>query len=169
MSNEDPFALDPKRPLDFIVHKDKPFNGEASSESLLTQKTGNDMFYIRNHLAVPLIKPEEYVLEIEVPIFEEPVHLTLSQLQTQFKKHQISATITCAGNRRADMQQIESKWGASVNGLSWKSGAIGNADWKGILLSDVLERYISKEDMRKHSFHIQFEGYDCDVSDYVKS
>ena len=42
-----------------------------------------------------------------------------------------------------------------IKGLMWKGGAIGNAKWAGVRLSDVLKEY----DL-KGIKHVQFEGYD---------
>ena len=42
-----------------------------------------------------------------------------------------------------------------IKGLMWKGGAIGNAKWAGVRLSDVLKEY----DLSGIK-HVQFEGYD---------
>ena len=43
------------------------------------------------------------------------------------------ATLQCAGNRRADMRRVR-----PVSGDPWAPGAIGNAEWTGVSLADVL-------------------------------
>ena len=62
----------------------------------------------------------------------------------------MTSTIQCGGNRRAEMNQIK-----EIKGLMWKGGAIGNAKWAGVRLSDVLKEY----DLNGIK-HVQFEGYD---------
>jgi sulfite oxidase len=57
----DMFETDPVRHPDLLHCTEKPFNGEPSIE-LLTKDyiTPNEIFYVRNHLAVPDIDPKEY-------------------------------------------------------------------------------------------------------------
>jgi sulfite oxidase len=43
------------------------------------------------------------------------------------------ATMQCAGNRRAHLQGVE-----KTSGDPWDVGAIGNAEWTGVSLRDVL-------------------------------
>ena len=44
----------------------KPFNAETPKEILGEQLfTPNELFYVRNHLPVPHVKPEDYQLEIK--------------------------------------------------------------------------------------------------------
>ena len=45
------------------------------------------------------------------------VELTLKELQTQFKKHTVPATLQCSGNRRAELMQIK-----PIKGLVWDTG-----------------------------------------------
>ena len=42
-----------------------------------------------------------------------------------------------------------------IKGLMWKGGAIGNAKWGGVRLSDILKDY-NLTGIK----HVQFEGYD---------
>ena len=53
-----------------------------------------------------VIEPEEYELQIEGIGFEEPVTLTLSELQ-EMEQYTVTAAVQCAGNRRADMLQVQ--------------------------------------------------------------
>ena len=46
------------------------------------------------------------------------VELSLKALQTQFKKHTITATLQCTGNRRDDLNTVK-----PVKGLEWSVGA----------------------------------------------
>jgi sulfite oxidase len=51
-----------------------------------------------------------------------------------FPKHSVMATLQCAGNRRDQLIAV-----APVHGeVPWQSGAIGNAQWAGARLKDVL-------------------------------
>lgn len=116
----------------------------------------SELFYVRNHLPVPQIDPKTYELELEIEGVEETLKFSLDDLK-KLKKHTITATIMCAGNRRGDMTKIR-----PVKGLNWGPCAIGNAKWTGVRLSDVLKQ-AKIENVEKYK-HIQFEGYDYDVT-----
>ena len=60
--------------------------------------------------------------------------LTLHDLKTKFKRHTVSATLQCTGNRRHEINEVR-----PVQGLDWDVGAIGNASWTGVRLSDILK------------------------------
>ncbi len=62
-----------------------------------------------------------------------PIDLSLSDLKSRFPERKVMAVMQCAGNRRADMVDV-----GYVEGDLWGPGAIGNAEWTGVSLADVL-------------------------------
>ena len=46
------------------------------------------------------------------------IELSLKDLRTKFKRHTISATLQCAGNRRTEMSSLK-----DIKGTTWASGA----------------------------------------------
>ena len=46
------------------------------------------------------------------------IELSLKDLKTKFKRHTISATLQCAGNRRTEMQKLK-----DIKGTTWAAGA----------------------------------------------
>jgi hypothetical protein len=68
------------------------------------------------------------------------VQLSLPQLQEQFKKAEVAATVQCTGNRRSEMKAVPAPGGTGheIKGLDWAAGAIGTAVWGGVKLRDVL-------------------------------
>lgn len=59
----DPYANEPKRHRALIVRKDKPYNAETPTDALgSSPTTPNELFYVRNHLPVPHIKPDTYAV-----------------------------------------------------------------------------------------------------------
>ena len=140
-------------------NQERPFNAEPPGAILTAQfDTPNDLFYVRNHLPVPKVDKDQYVLEVTGEGIET-VKLSLKDLQNNFPQHTISATIQCAGNRRLQMASVK-----QVRGLMWDNAAIGNATWTGVLLRDVLKYTGLKEDDCQGVKHVQFEGLDKDVS-----
>jgi sulfite oxidase len=120
------FENDPERHPSLKVRSERPCNAEASPESLEPFITPNPLFYVRNHLPVPKIDPESFILEIDGPGIPIHYRLSLEELKTKFDKVDVMATIQCAGNRRNEMHQEK-----PVKGLLWSLGAIGNAVWSG--------------------------------------
>ena len=153
-SIEDPFVHDPKRDPRLIVRTDKPMNAESPASLLSTFLTPANIFYVRNHLWVPQIVEKEHKLVIELDDGEEKEY-TMSDLRKKFKQYKVTATLQCSGNRRAHMTQ-----GARpTNGLQWQAGAIGNAEWTGPRLRDVLaDAGFNVADPPDEVQHAQFVG-----------
>lgn len=134
---EDPFSDDPERHPALITMTAKPRNAETPTDAMTADfLTPNDLFYVRNHMWVPTIPddPNQYTLTIEL---EDGTikEYTLHDLKTKFPAHKVTAVLQCSGNRRSHMSEES---GRKANGLPWNVGAISNASWEGVLLSDVL-------------------------------
>ncbi len=174
---EDPFVDDPVRDARLITHTVKPRNAEPPNEELdRSFKTPNELFYVRNHMWVPVVeadKLDEYPLEIELPDGETRRY-TLAELKTRFPTHKVTAVLQCSGNRRSDM----TRHAAKTNGLQWGVGAISNAEWEGVRLSDVLadaglkvaggasttrihRNGDSGNDVDANAMHVQFSGLEA--------
>jgi sulfite oxidase len=170
----DMFETDPVRHPDLLPATSKPFNGEPRIE-LLTESylTPNNIFYTRNHLAVPDICPEEYRLIIKGDgLKKKKIVYTLNDLKTKFKKHEVITTLQCAGNRREDLHDKEHKIFISPH---WVIGAMSTAKWGGVKLRDVLadcgwdvDALALGEKMPPGGVkHVQMEGYDQDETGYT--
>lgn len=135
---EDPFSDDPERHPSLITKTSKPRNAETPSDALGSAfLTPNELFYVRNHMWVPKIgesASDDYLLTVEL-VDGTIKQYTLHDLKTKFPKHTVTAVLQCSGNRRKHMTQGS---GRSTNGLQWTAGAISNALWEGVYLSDVL-------------------------------
>ncbi|CAG9536838.1 unnamed protein product [Cercopithifilaria johnstoni] len=156
-NENDPYRDDPKRHPALVVKSEKPFNAETPTE-LLTDNfyTPNDLFYVRNHMPVPVIDAKKHKLIIEGISVQQPLTLSLNDLKSKFPRVSVNATLQCAGNRRSEMNATK-----KVQGLNWKSTAIGNAKWTGVPLKDVLMKAgINPDDKRIK--HVIFRGADMD-------
>jgi len=153
----DPYAEEPDRHPALLVRSQKPFNAETPRVLLGEQlNTPNDLFYVRHHLPVPHISAEDYRLHVEGEGVRA-VTLTLEDLKTKFKRHTVAAAMQCTGNRRHELKMVK-----NMAGLDWDLGAIGNAEWSGVRLSDVLKYAGFDSDQSPEVEHVQFEGYDND-------
>ncbi|KAH6877150.1 Oxidoreductase, molybdopterin-binding domain-containing protein [Thelonectria olida] len=134
---EDPFADDPERHPALITMTSKPRNAETPADAMASDfLTPNELFYVRNHMWVPTVAedPGKHTLTIELPNGDEKVY-TLDQLKIKFPTRRVTAALQCSGNRRRHMSEGS---GRKANGLPWNVGAISNACWEGVFLSDVL-------------------------------
>lgn len=151
-AESDPYLMEPKkRNPGLLVKSQRPFNAETPLEVLAKHfYTPNDWFYVRNHLPTPDVSAKEYELDVSLEDGKGEKVFKLDDLKTKFQKVEVTSAIQCGGNRRAEMNEIK-----PIKGLMWKGGAIGNAKWGGVRLSDVLKDY----DLTGIK-HVQFEGYD---------
>lgn len=154
----DAYANDPLRHPALKERSKKPYNAETPNEFLGDGSfyTPNQMFYVRNHLSVPLVNPETYRLRVSGKGLQ-PREFTLDELKALFPKKKVVTTIQCAGNRRDEMNKNTDK---KVSGLVWDIGAIGNAEWSGAPLKDILSYCGFKNPEEVDVEHVWFEGLD---------
>jgi DMSO/TMAO reductase YedYZ molybdopterin-dependent catalytic subunit len=96
--------------------------------------TPNDLFFIRSNGPVSIDIPvEEWRLAV-TGLVDEELELTFDDLQGM-EARTITAFVECSGNSRSrfddDPQQVD--------GTQWTNGAIGNAEWTGVSLAQVLD------------------------------
>ena len=119
---------------DLIVHESEPYNAETGLAALAEgPMTATDAFYVRGHGDVPEIDPTAWRLRVD-GLVERPLDLSLTTLREAFQERDVTATLQCAGNRRAGLMAIRDIPGEAP----WGPGATGTATWTGIGLSDVL-------------------------------
>ncbi len=141
-----------------LVHSKAPMNAEPPLPDLVRSwVTPVESFFIRSHGNTPEINADSFRLSVE-GLVEHPLTLSMAEL-VRFEQHAVTATLTCAGNRRSEHSRIK-----PVKGVQWREGAIGNAKWSGARLSDLLK----KAGLRETAKHVWFEGLDT-VEDGGKS
>lgn len=158
------FESDPIRDKNLLGCTIKPWCGEPRIE-LLTRDyfTPNELFYVRNHLAVPDIDEEDYCLIVKGKGIKKH-KFTLKDLKEKFPKHEVVTTLQCAGNRREDMHDDNHKIYIAPH---WVVGAMSTAKWGGVKMRDVLKHcgldadaMALGEKTPDNIKHVQFEGYD---------
>jgi len=134
-----------------LVHTKVPLNAEPPLPLLVKSWiTPVERFYVRSHAANPQIDPDRYRLEIS-GLIDKPLRLSLAQLQQSKHQQTVTATMTCAGNRRNEHSEVK-----QVSGVPWGAGAIGNATWTGVPLAHLLKQAGVKPGAK----HVWFEGLD---------
>jgi DMSO/TMAO reductase YedYZ molybdopterin-dependent catalytic subunit len=114
-----------------IVRSRTPQDLETPVGLLTDWITPNDVFFVRSHLPTPNIDGSTWALTVGGAV-ERPLTLRLADLRA-LPSVTIVATLECAGNGRAFFDP-------PVAGVQWQRGAVGNARWTGVRLSDVLQR-----------------------------
>src|SRR6266850_5955082 len=143
---------------DLIVHEEEPFNAETGLAALAEGPvTATDAFYVRGHGGVPEIDPAAWRLHVH-GVVERELDLSLTTLREAFREREVTATLQCAGNRRAGLIAIRDIPGEAP----WGPGATGTATWTGIALADVL----ALAGPLREGEHVGFEG--ADVSPEAK-
>lgn len=136
------YANDPVRPKaeegKLRIPSQHPWNSEPSDLSDLVETfyTPNDLFFVRNHNAVPVIPEEEYELEVEAneKAGIKARKFTLKELKA-LPRHEVVSALQCAGNRQEDYVTSDRPLYVAPH---WRNGAIGNAKWVGVKVRDVL-------------------------------
>lgn len=120
----------PGAPPGLIVREEEPLNLEMPFSSLDGFITPVERFYVRCHFPVPQIEAGTWRLRVEGAV-RHPVELTLAELET-LPSRTVVATLECAGNGRAYLTPRH-------EGIQWELGAVGNAEWEGVALSEILK------------------------------
>ena len=158
---EDPFETDPQRDSRLRVITQKPCNAETRGDELANSfLTPNEVFYVRNHMWVPVVdeaEADQHNIRIELPNGDIK-NYTLGDLKARFRQYTVSAVLQCSGNRRSDM----TKYAKKTNGLQWTTGGISCAQWHGVRLRDVLaDAGLSTDDPGEDAQHVQFSGLEA--------
>ena len=113
-----------------IVHNDRPEDLESPIEYLNSWLTPTDSFFVRQHLPHPTLEEANFRLLLTGRVSKE-ASLTLADLR-KLPQYTVPAVLECTGNAR-------SFFSPRVPGVPWGRGAIGNAEWTGPRLADVLK------------------------------
>ena len=141
-------AFPEKRPM--ITYSDRPPLLESPRSTFSKGITQNDEFFVRWHLPdIPTkLDLESYTININ-GLVEKELNITIQQLKNDFEQVEVTAVLQCGGNSRSAFSPI-------AGGIQWGSGAMGCARWKGVRLSDILE----KAGLKKDAQWIGFNGKD---------
>lgn len=101
--------------------------------------TPNDQFFCVSHYNRPVIRPEEYRLEI-TGLVRHPRAYTFEELKRR-PRQEVVFTLECAGN----------------HGFDWFTGGIGTARWAGTPLAPLLQ----EAGLRPESIDVVFFGADA--------
>lgn len=150
-AGEEELARNETGPL--TVRVTRPFDAETPVREFISYLTPNHRFFVRSHFGPPqpeLISDATWKLRVSGLVERSP-ELTLKQLR-EMEAVTITAVVQCSGNGRAFHRP-------KVPGVQWERGAVGNAQWTGARLRDVL----AKAGVHAGARHVQFQGADRPV------
>ena len=136
-----------------IVHVARPLDAETPVQEFVSYLTPNSSFFVRSHFGPP---PTEAVSEalwkLRVSGLVEGSHEFILKDLREMEAVTVTAVVQCSGNGRAFHRP-------KVPGVQWERGAVGNAQWTGVRLRDVL----AKAGVHAGARHVQLQGADRPV------
>lgn len=135
---------------------DRPVNAETPPHLLDSQITPVERFFIRNNGITPdaalTQTAGDWSLTVDGEV-DNALELSLDALKNDFEPVTMQLALECGGNGRAFFQP-----GASGN--QWTFGAIGNAEFTGVRLADVL----NAAGLKSSAFYTAHYGADAHLS-----
>jgi DMSO/TMAO reductase YedYZ molybdopterin-dependent catalytic subunit len=139
-----------------IVRSEDPLNLETPFETVESFIMPTQLFYVRTHFPIPRIDRDAWWLHVEGEV-EKPFAINYQELLA-LESVTLPATLECAGNNRSFLEP-------KVKGVQWGLGAVGTAEWTGVLLSVLLDRAVVRQGARE----VILEGADHGMLDDPKS
>ena len=125
--------------------------------------TPNEAFFVRYHIfPIPTsVDLSTWRLKL-TGMVEHPLELSMEDLKSKFAETKLVALNQCSGNGRGYFQP-------RVFGGQWSNGAMGNAEWAGVRMQDILKLSGVKAGAVEVSFNGLDEPAAPTVPDFVKS
>ncbi len=148
---------------DLILLTSRPPQLETPIEYFDRAITPNEAFFVRYHVfPIPTeVDLATWRLKVTGHV-ERPLELSMDDLKSRFSPERIVAVNQCSGNGRGYSSP-------RVFGGQWGNGAMGNAEWVGPPLRDILKQ----AGVRPGAVEVAFNGLDApaapSVPDFVKS
>jgi sulfite dehydrogenase len=135
---------------DLILLTARPVQLETPMKYFDRAITPNEAFFVRYHThPVPTsVDLGTWRLRVTGRV-DRPLELSLADLKTKFPKAAVTAVSQCSGNSRG-------RFSPRVLGGEWGDGAMGNAEWAGARLQDILKA----AGVRQGAVQATFEGLD---------
>lgn len=131
-SDARPWARYPEK-ADLLMLADRPPLLETPLHYFLSDLTPNDAYFVRWHYAGLPTSVDLRTFRLSVTgAVSHPLQLSFDDLLTKFEPVTAVVFSQCAGNSRGFFRP-------QVPGAQWTNGAMGNAQYKGVRLRDVLK------------------------------
>ena len=124
-------ALNTRPFTGLIIREKEPENLEFPFSALSGSLTPNEQFFVRSHFPVPALDANTWRLKLD-GLVANAGELSFEELR-KMPSRTVTMALECAGNSRIFLSP-------KVLGLQWELGAVGNAEWTGVPLAEVLRR-----------------------------
>ena len=116
-----------------VILGDKPLVAETPEHLLDDDVTPTEKFFIRNNGQIPeqAADADAWTITIDGEV-NSPLKMTVGEMKKKFPLVSYKLQLECGGNGRAFFVP-------EARGNQWTNGAIGNAEWTGVRLRDVLQ------------------------------
>ncbi|KXJ87251.1 nitrate reductase [Microdochium bolleyi] len=173
-----PLSLDGQNPDNWVPRDERmvrltgkhPFNSEAPLSALFNNGflTPQNLFYVRNHGAVPKVTPQQaqdWKMRVH-GLVEREMEFSIQDLKDKFPTVTLPITLVCAGNRRKEQNVV-----TKGLGFNWGAGGVSTGLFTGVYLSDILKYCQPKRPLLSsypsydtvvpgRARHVVFEGID---------
>jgi DMSO/TMAO reductase YedYZ molybdopterin-dependent catalytic subunit len=132
----------------------RPYDAETPVQEFTSFLTPAHRLFVRSHFGPPsieMVTEPQWKLHVGGAV-ERSQFFSLKTLRG-FEPVTITAVLQCSGNGRAFHRP-------KVPGVQWERGAVGNAQWTGVRLRDLL----AAVGVRDGAKHVQFQGADRPVA-----
>ncbi len=135
---------------DLILLTSRPPQLETPMKYFDRAITPNDAFFVRYHIfPIPTsVDLATWRLKVAGHV-GNPLELSMEDLKTKFARVTLTAVTQCAGNSRG-------RFSPRVLGGQWGDGAMGNAQWAGVRLRDIL----TTAGLQPGALEVSFDGLD---------
>lgn len=137
--------------VELILRGKDPLNAETPASTFVTYFTPNSHFFVRSHFGAPAVGLRPWSLRIE-GLGTQPRDMSIEDLN-RHEQVTLPAVLQCAGNGRGNFSP-------TIPGVGWQRGGVGNAEWSGVRLADLLDQQLRTNPERDQIKHVQFLGAD---------
>lgn len=135
---------------DLILLTSRPPQLETPMKYFEHAITPNQAFFVRYHTFPPPTHIDLSTWRLRLAgLVERPLELSLGDLKSAFPTTRLVAVNQCSGNSRGRFEP-------RVFGGQWGDGAMGNAEWTGVRLQELLRR----AGVKTGAVEIAFRGFD---------
>ncbi len=113
---------------------DRPAQLQTPIEYFDRLITPNDVFFVRSHHGPPRLDLKRRL--VVGGLVDSPLELSLDEVK-KLPQTTVTAVLQCSGNGRSLMNPV-------VPGVQWTHGAMGQAEWTGVRLAELLKRAKAK-------------------------
>jgi len=148
---------------DLILLTSRPPQLETPKRYFDRAITPNEAFFVRYHTSPIPTNVDLATWRLKIGgLVERPMELSMDDLKIKFTRTSIIAVNQCSGNGRGHITP-------RVFGGQWGDGAMGNAEWSGVPLRDIL----NQAGVKPTGTQVTFKGLDKPsvptVPEFVKS